>query len=80
MQSAEDLWFDPHLRQRGFFSVDEPDLGPIDYPGVVVRLARTPGQAQPAVPLGHDNAYVMRELLGLPADEVERLTQHGVLA
>lgn len=81
VQTAEDLWFDPHLQARGFFfEVDEPGIGRISYPGVVARLSRTPGRASPLAPLGQDNEYVFGELLGLSPGEVADLTEAGVLA
>jgi crotonobetainyl-CoA:carnitine CoA-transferase CaiB-like acyl-CoA transferase len=79
--SGEDLYYDPHLRERGMVvRVDHPGFGRIDHAGVNVQLDATPGRAdRPAPEKGQDNDYVFGELLGLEAAERERLERAQVL-
>ena len=82
VQSGEDLWRDIHLRLRDFIiSLAHPEPGPLEHPGMTVRLHDTPGGAQrPTGRLGEDNEAVFRGLLGLTADEFARLREAGVIA
>ena len=81
MQNAEDLWYDPHLRARGYLEpVDQPFLGPTLQPGLTMTFQnnRVPGP-RPAAYLGEGNAYVFGELLGLTAAEIAGLKEERVL-
>jgi crotonobetainyl-CoA:carnitine CoA-transferase CaiB-like acyl-CoA transferase len=50
------------------------------YQGVVWKLTRTPSLIHTAgKPMGSDNAYVFRDLLGLDGAEIERLRAAGVI-
>ena len=82
VQTAEDLWRDVHLRARDYpVTVAHPELGPIEHPGMPVRLHATPGHIQRlAGPLGADNDAVFRGLLGLAPEEIARLVKAGVIA
>ena len=81
VQSNEDLFYDVHLRERGFFTqIDQPGVGPLEYPGPSIRLSATPpGRVQPAPGIGQHNGYVFGELLGLDPEELRRLTAERVL-
>jgi crotonobetainyl-CoA:carnitine CoA-transferase CaiB-like acyl-CoA transferase len=51
-----------------------PKLGEVVVPGVAVRLSDTPGDVHRLGPeLGADNLEIYSRLLGLAADEIERL-------
>ena len=82
MQTAEDLWRDPHLRARNYtVMMEHPDLGMVEHPGMTVKLHDTPGQIQrPVGRLGEANEAVFRGLLGLSPDEIARLAEAGVIA
>jgi crotonobetainyl-CoA:carnitine CoA-transferase CaiB-like acyl-CoA transferase len=82
VQTGEDLWNDVHLRMRDFMvTIAHPEPGPVEHPGMTVRLHATPGQMQrPAGRLGEANEAVFRGLLGLTADEFARLAEAGVIA
>lgn len=82
VQTGEDLWHDMHLRRRDFIvPIAHPEPGPLEHPGMTVRLHATPGQVQrPAGRLGEDNEAVFRGLLGLTATEFARLSKSGVIA
>jgi benzylsuccinate CoA-transferase BbsF subunit len=80
---GKDLLLDPHLRDRAFFQRETspvPRVGTRVYPGRPYRLSRTPGVTRPAAAFGADNDYVLRELLGLSQEQVQRLTDEGVIA
>jgi benzylsuccinate CoA-transferase BbsF subunit len=82
VQTAEDLWRDPHLRARHYtVMMEHPDLGIVEHPGMTVKLHKTPGQIQrPVGRLGEANEAVFRGLLGLSPDEISRLAEAGVIA
>jgi benzylsuccinate CoA-transferase BbsF subunit len=81
VQSGEDLFNDPHLRERGFISgVDHPTLGRIPLPPVPVNVAG--GGVDPprcADLLGAHTEYVICELLGYPREQLTAWQQEGVL-
>lgn len=82
MQTAEDLWRDPHLRARNYtVMMEHLDLGMVEHPGMTVKLHDTPGQTQrPVGRLGEANEAVFRGLLGLSPDEIAQLAEAGVIA
>ena len=82
VRPARDVPHDPHLRARGFYTtIDQPVPGAFDYPEPPIHLSETPLRIRRHAPmLGEANAYVFGELLGLPADEIARLTEEGVLS
>jgi crotonobetainyl-CoA:carnitine CoA-transferase CaiB-like acyl-CoA transferase len=82
VQTAEDLWSDIHLRQRDFMvTLEHPETGRLEHPGIPVRLHDTPGRIQRPEPrLGEANDAVFRGLLGLKADELRRLMETEVIA
>jgi crotonobetainyl-CoA:carnitine CoA-transferase CaiB-like acyl-CoA transferase len=50
------------------------------YQGVPWKFSRTPAVLQGPIPdLGQGNRYVLSELLGLPSEELESLTERGVI-
>lgn len=74
---------DPHLRARGMIAehFDERIGRTVLGPGVVPQFSETPGgirNAGPPAP-GSDNAAVYGELLGLSDNELDELTQAGVI-
>jgi formyl-CoA transferase len=79
--TAEDLYYDPHLRARGtIVAVDHPADGRIEHAGVNVHLSATPGCADLPTPTkGQHNDYVFNEVLQLSVAERTRLEALGVL-
>ena len=73
---------DPHLRARGFFeTLQHPECGEHEYPGIVWRMEETPNRIRSVAPvLGQHNDWACRELLGLQASEIEALERAGHLA
>ena len=75
---GERLFQDVHLRERGYITlVDDPDTGPVEYPGIFVRLSETPGRVDRCHLLGEDNQYVFGQLLEMPGEEITRLEREG---
>ncbi|HEX2171132.1 MAG TPA: CoA transferase, partial [Dehalococcoidia bacterium] len=81
VQNVQDEYFDPHYQEREVFvHVDHPIVGTLALPSLAWKLSETPGRITgPAPTLGQHNDYVLRELLGLPDEEVGRLAERGVL-
>jgi crotonobetainyl-CoA:carnitine CoA-transferase CaiB-like acyl-CoA transferase len=81
VQTAEDLYRDPHLRERGFArEVFHSQVGWLTRAGPSVRLTENrfapDGAAHQA---GDDNEAVFGELLGLSTAEIHRLRERDVL-
>ncbi|MBI3964662.1 MAG: CoA transferase [Chloroflexi bacterium] len=81
VQDGERLYHDPHLRERGFIAkIEDVADGPLEYPGVFVRLSEAPAPVGRCHDLGEDNDFVFGDLAGLPTAEIRRLEQDGILA
>ncbi len=78
---SEDLWNDPHLRERTFWNeVDHPSLGRKTVIGPAWKYSGTPVQVRGPAPLfGQHNQYVFGELLGMDDAEIARLIDGGVV-
>ena len=76
-----DLYEDPQLAHRGFFvSLNHPVMGPTPYDGPATIFSRTPQRLRsPAPCLGQHNDEVLRDCLGMDADEIDRLRAAGAL-
>ncbi|MCL5046560.1 MAG: CoA transferase [Actinobacteria bacterium] len=79
--NAADMVQDPHYLARGMIeTVQVPGLGPLKIPGVVPKLSETPGRTEwPGPKLGEHNEEVYCGLLGLKAEELDRLRGLGVI-
>ena len=77
--NERDAYADPHLRERGYFeTLEHPESGTYEYPGVLWRAERTPNHLRHAAPrLGEDNEYVYRELLGYSEEEYRHFQETG---
>lgn len=81
VQTAEDLYCDPHLRQRGFArDFCHPQAGWMTQVGPTVRLSETPGSVRhQAHAPGEDNEAVFGELLGMSLAKIKELREREVL-
>jgi crotonobetainyl-CoA:carnitine CoA-transferase CaiB-like acyl-CoA transferase len=81
VQNAEDLYRDPHLRERGFArEVFHPQVGWVTRAGPTVRMAnQAPAPVGFSHVAGEDNETVLGEILGLSAEEIRDLTERQVL-
>jgi len=81
VQTAEDLYRDPHLRERGFArEVFHPQVGWLTRAGSTVRLsnqAHAPGGY--AHVAGEDNEAVLGDILGLSGEQIRDLAERQVL-
>ncbi|MCO1659706.1 CaiB/BaiF CoA transferase family protein [Pseudonocardia humida] len=82
VRNGADIWGCPGLREIGFLAtLDHPEAGTHDYPGLAYRLERTPGAVRRAAPrFGEHNDHVLREVLGFSAERVEELRASGAVA
>jgi crotonobetainyl-CoA:carnitine CoA-transferase CaiB-like acyl-CoA transferase len=81
--STRDLASDSQLQARGTFEmVTHPDAGTHPYAAAVpFHFTHEPmPPASPAPLFGQHNAQVLRELLGLSDEEIERLAEQGVIS
>ncbi len=79
--NSEDLWNDPHLRDRSFWAeVEHPLLGKKTVIAPVWKFSETPLEIRDPAPLfGQHNQYVFEQLLGLGNSEIERLVNDQVI-
>ncbi len=76
-----DLLEDRHYAERGtFVTVDHPQVGPKQYPGIPWKMSRTPGEVRwPSPTLGQHNREIFGGLLGLSGGEIDALESNGVI-
>jgi crotonobetainyl-CoA:carnitine CoA-transferase CaiB-like acyl-CoA transferase len=76
-----ELLSNPHVMARhGFEYVDTPGVGLTPYPRVAFTLSGTPVRIErPAPGFGEANVYVLGELLGLSANEIDALEEREVV-
>ena len=81
VQTAEDLYRDPHLRERGFArEVFHPQVGWVTRAGPTVRAAsHAPAPLNFTHVAGEDNETVLGEILGMSREEIHDLTERQVL-
>jgi crotonobetainyl-CoA:carnitine CoA-transferase CaiB-like acyl-CoA transferase len=77
-----DIFGDPHYAARGAIArPPDDDLGEVAMAAPVPRLSSTPGAIRHAGRrVGQDTRRVLAELLGLPAQEIDRLEREAVIA
>jgi benzylsuccinate CoA-transferase BbsF subunit len=80
VQDAAQLANDPHLKARGFIAhTEHPEMGRLLHGGLPLKLSLTPGSVRSHAPLlGEHNRYVLRDLLQLDNEEIQRLEKLGV--
>ena len=76
-----DLLANEHYAERGtFVTVDHPQVGPKQYPGLPWKMSATPGEVRwPSPTLGQHNRDIFGGLLGLTAAEIDALESGGVI-
>lgn len=81
VMNIEDQFLDPHLQERqAYLEVEHPHVGIEWLYGMPWLFGSTPGGiTRPAPLLGQHNGYILGELLGLPAGEMERLQGEQVI-
>ncbi|MGH2586122.1 MAG: CoA transferase, partial [Dehalococcoidia bacterium] len=78
--TTEELFADPHVRDRAFFTtVEHPETGPLEYPGMPFRMSATPGTIRrPAPRLSEHTAEVLGDI-GVTGEDVARLGASRVI-
>ncbi|HKY08911.1 MAG TPA: CoA transferase [Candidatus Binatia bacterium] len=81
VQTAEDLYRDPHLRERGFArEVFHSRVGSVTRAGPSVRVGNAaPSRGSFAHVAGEDNESVLSDVLGMSSEEIHNLTERQVL-
>jgi len=81
VQTAEDLFNDPQLKERQHFRfLEHQVIGRHAYNAPAYQLSRTPAHISKAGPcLGEDNEYVYKEILGYSDDEIADMLVEGVI-
>jgi succinyl-CoA:(S)-malate CoA-transferase subunit A len=80
LNSIADIFEDEHFRARGNLVTIEENGMKMTLPGVVPTLSATPGRITNLGPaLGNHTYEVMRELLGLTAQEISALRQQKII-
>jgi crotonobetainyl-CoA:carnitine CoA-transferase CaiB-like acyl-CoA transferase len=79
--TAAEIIAEPHLVARGFWdTVGHPEAGAYRQVSTPWKLSKSPRRATiPAPGLGEHNGYVLGELLGLSAQEIEALEAKGII-
>ena len=77
----KDVYDNEHLKQRNHWDVvDEPDAGRHTYPGKPWKLLNTKEPKREPAPLfGEHNNYVLKDILGLSAEDVAKLEKEGYI-
>ena len=79
LNTPADVMRDPHMRERGFFvTVDHPEAGSIELPGLALRFYSTPGELRRSPLLGEHNLEIFGEL-GYTPSEVAALRTQNVI-
>jgi crotonobetainyl-CoA:carnitine CoA-transferase CaiB-like acyl-CoA transferase len=79
LNTPADVLRDPHMRQRRFFvTIDHPEAGAIELPGLAMRFSGTPGELRRPPQLGEHNLQVFGEL-GYTPPEVAALRTQNVI-
>jgi crotonobetainyl-CoA:carnitine CoA-transferase CaiB-like acyl-CoA transferase len=81
VQNGEDMFRDFHLRERGYvIPTTTPDGMAMEMPGIIVRMSGTPGHVwRDLASTGQDNLHVFSGLSGMTDQEIDALTEEGVL-
>jgi crotonobetainyl-CoA:carnitine CoA-transferase CaiB-like acyl-CoA transferase len=81
LNNGQELLHEPHLHDRGYLQWLERDyVGVQPHPSAPFRTAAEPIPiTSPAPTLGQHNHAILVELLGLSADELQKLEQQGII-
>ncbi len=81
VNNIADIFEDEHFQARGnLVRFEQEGLGEVVIPGVIPTLSETPGRITNLGPsMGNATYEVMRELLGISADEIKRFRRHKII-
>lgn len=80
--NAKEMLSDPQLKERNYFiEVSHPQAGTHLYPGLALKLSKTPASfRRPAPCVGEHNEYVLGKLLGLSKDRIAQLEEDKIIS
>jgi len=80
--NAPELMSDPHLNDREFYwEIDHPEAGRHRYCGFPIKLSETPAYVRlPAPCLGQHNEAVLRDILGMTEEEIQKLEADRIIS
>ena len=80
VMNVEDIYKSRHFNERkAVWKFDDPLWGDLCYP-FALHLSETPGRIRWSMrPVGFDNEYVLRKILGISSEEVRALYEKGVV-
>jgi crotonobetainyl-CoA:carnitine CoA-transferase CaiB-like acyl-CoA transferase len=80
--TTEDLFTDPHLRDRGFWvGVEQPGVGTVEMPATSFLMSLTPfAVTRPAPSLAQHTDEVLTDCLGYDKERIMNLRRDGALA
>ncbi len=74
--NAEDMFNDPHFRDRGLFERVEINGEPLEIPAMLPRMNGTPGATEwPGPAVGEHTEQVLRDVLGMTATEIRSIAE-----
>ena len=80
VSESRDAFEDPQLEaRRHFVSLEYGDLGPVPFENARVRFSATPAEHRPCPSLGHHNAEILSEILGLDDERIAELEIAGAV-
>ena len=78
--SVVDMMADEHFKARGLFEEVEYNGKKLKIPGMVPKLSETPGRTDwPGAEVGAFNEEILGGLLGISADERQKLAAEGII-
>jgi len=78
--SVADMFKDEHYQARGLFETVESNGSSLAIPAMIPKLSDTPGETLwPGPELGAHNDEILGSLLGLSAEEIEKLKEAGAI-
>ena len=80
INSMADVFADPHLRAREFITtIEHPEAGAFEFPGLPIRMHGTPGALRRAPLLGEHTSEVLTSELGYTPEDVVILRQRNIV-
>lgn len=81
VNTIEDLWNEPHFRQRKeIVELEHPEIGKVPVTVTPFRPSRTPLRIKTAGPrLGENNEEILKKYLGKTNEEIAALREKGII-
>ena len=80
VRNADDIYADTHIRERGSLSIiDHPEMGRIELMGPPWQFGSFKSPSRHAPLLGEHNDYVLKDILNLPSEVVDRLRKEEII-